>query len=124
MCFDTIFAILERGADGEEMHSLRGQIGLLGSSDDAISRAMSISLLLKSSGKVIKTSLVAQSVKNLPCNAGEPGLIPGSGRSLGEGNGNTLQYSCLVNTMDRGAQWAAVHGVTRVRHDLVTKAPR
>ena len=37
------------------------------------------------------------------CIAGEPGLIPGSGRSLGEGNGNTLQYSCLENPMDRGA---------------------
>ena len=37
------------------------------------------------------------------CNAGDPGLIPGSGRSLGEGNGNPLQYSCLENSMDRGA---------------------
>ena len=36
-------------------------------------------------------------------NAGDPGLIPGSGRSLGEGNGNLLQYSCLKNPMDRGA---------------------
>ena len=37
------------------------------------------------------------------CNAGDPGLIPGSGRSPGEGNGNPLQYSCLENPMDRGA---------------------
>ena len=43
------------------------------------------------------------------CNAGEPGLIPGSGRSLWEGNGNPLQYSCLENLMDRGA-WRGVHG--------------
>ena len=47
-------------------------------------------------------------------NAGDPGQIPGWGRSLGEGNGNTLQYSCLGNLMDRGAWWATVHGVTKV----------
>ena len=41
------------------------------------------------------------------------GLIPGSGRVPGEGNGNPLQYSCLENSMDRGAQWATVHGVTK-----------
>ena len=40
--------------------------------------------------------------KESACNAGNPGLIPGLGRSLGEGNDNTLQYSCLKNTMDRG----------------------
>ena len=44
------------------------------------------------------------------CNAGDPGLIPGSGRSPGEGNGNSLQYSCLENSMDGGAWWATVHG--------------
>ena len=43
--------------------------------------------------------------------------------SFGEGNGNPLQYSCLENPMDRGAWQATVHGVTRVRHDLVTKPP-
>ena len=42
-------------------------------------------------------------VKNLPANAGDVGLIPGLGRSPGEGNGNALQYSCLGNPMDRGA---------------------
>ena len=55
-------------------------------------------------------------VKNLPANAGgtrEAGLIPGSGRSPGEENGNPLQYSCLKNSIDRGAGWAAVHGVTQ-----------
>ena len=46
-------------------------------------------------------------------NAGDPGSIPGSGRSPGEGNGNPLQYSCLGNPMDRGAWWAIVHGVTK-----------
>ena len=59
--------------------------------------------------------------KESPCSAGDPGSIPGWGRSHGEGNGNPLQYSCLENPMDRGAWWATVHGVTRVRHNLVTK---
>ena len=50
-------------------------------------------------------------VKNPPANAGDMDLIPGSGRSPGVGNGNPLQYSCLENSMDRGAWRAAVHGV-------------
>ena len=48
--------------------------------------------------------------KESACSSGDPGLIPGSGRSPGEGNGNPLQYSCLENSMDRGAWWATVHG--------------
>ena len=44
------------------------------------------------------------------CNAGNQDLIPGSGGSPGEGNDNPLQYSCLENSMDRGASWATVHG--------------
>ena len=55
-------------------------------------------------------------VKNPPANEGDTGdvgLIPGSGRSLGEGNGNPLQYSCLGNPMDRGAWRATVHGVAK-----------
>ena len=52
------------------------------------------------------------------CNAGDPGSIPGSGRSPGEGNGNPLQYSCLENPMDRGAWWATVHGVAKSRTQL------
>ena len=51
------------------------------------------------------------------------GSVLGSGRSPGVGNGNPLQYSCLANSMDRGAWWATVHGVGRVGHDLVTKLP-
>ena len=46
-------------------------------------------------------------------NAGDPGSIPGLGRSPGEGNGNPLQYSCLENPMDGGAWWATVHEVTK-----------
>ena len=53
-------------------------------------------------------------VKNLSANAEGPGLIPGLGRSPGEGNDNPLQYSCLENPMDRGAWRATVHGVTKV----------
>ena len=45
--------------------------------------------------------------------AGDPGSIPGSGRSPGEGNGNSLQYSCLKNPMDRGAWQATVHGFAK-----------
>ena len=52
-------------------------------------------------------------VKNLPANTGGIGLILGSGRSPGEGNGNPLQYPCLGNPMDRGVWWAIVHGVTK-----------
>ena len=52
-------------------------------------------------------------VKNLPANVGNLGLIPGSGRSPGEGNGNPLQYSCLGNPMDRGAWRAIGHGVAK-----------
>ena len=67
--------------------------------------------------------LVAQRLKHLPamrsevkasaCNAGDLGLIPGSGRSPGEGNGNPLQYSCLENPINGGAWWATVHGVAK-----------
>ena len=52
---------------------------------------------------------------------GDAGLIPGSGRSPGEGNGNPLQYSCLGNPMDRGASWAVVHGAAKSRTRLSDK---
>ena len=51
--------------------------------------------------------------KESSCKAGDPGLIPGSGRSPGEGNGNPLQYSCLENSMSRGAGQATVHGIAK-----------
>ena len=57
-------------------------------------------------------------VKNMPANAGDvrdTGLIPGSGRFPGGGSGNPLQYTCLENSMDRGAGQAPVHGVTKSR---------
>ena len=52
-------------------------------------------------------------LKNPPVNAGDAGSIPGSERSPGIGSGNPLQYSCLGNSMGRGAWQATVHGVTK-----------
>ena len=51
--------------------------------------------------------------KESACNAEYLGLIPGLGRSPGEGNGNPLQYSCLENSMDRGTWQATVHGIAK-----------
>ena len=51
--------------------------------------------------------------KESACNAEDLGLIPGSGRTPGEGHDNPLQYSCLDDSMDRGVQWAIVRGVTK-----------
>jgi len=62
---------------------------------------------------VIKVLPWCLSGKESACYAGDAGSIPGSGRSLGEGNGNSLQDSCLGNFMDRGAWWATVHGVAK-----------
>ena len=56
--------------------------------------------------------------KESACNAGDPGWIPRSGRSPGEGNGNPLQYCGLENPMDRGAWWATVRGVAKNRTQL------
>ena len=69
-----------------------------------------IAHLVKEKGSVFPGGSVG---KESAFNAGDPGSIPGSGRSPGEGNGNQLQYSCLENSMDRGAWWATVHGVTK-----------
>ena len=55
--------------------------------------------------------------KETACNVGDLGLISQSGRSPGEGNGYSLQYSCLGNSMDRGAWWTIVHGVAKVEHN-------
>ena len=69
-------------------------------------------------------SQVVLVVKNLPADVGnvrDPGSIPGSGRSPGVGNGNSLQYFCLGNPMDGGAWPAIVQGVAKVGHNLATK---
>ena len=64
-------------------------------------------------GPFLMTSGASLVVKAFACNAGDPGLIPGLGRSSREGNGNPLQCSCLENPMDGGAWWATVHRVAR-----------
>ena len=58
--------------------------------------------------------------KESACNAGDPVSILGLGRSSGKGNSYPLQYSCLENSMDRGAWWATVHWIQRVEHDWPT----
>ena len=60
-------------------------------------------------------------VKNPTANAGDTVPIPELGRSLGKGNCNPFQYSCLGNPMDRGAWQARIHGAAKPRHDLVTE---
>ena len=62
-------------------------------------------------------------IKNLPANAGDVGSIPGSGRSPRGGCDSTLQYSCLENSMHRGAWWATVHGVTKSQTWLSRLSP-
>ena len=66
-------------------------------------------------GNRIPVSVIAGSSddKESACNAGDPGLIPGSGRSPREGNGNPLQYFCPENSTDRGAGQAIIHGVAK-----------
>ena len=56
--------------------------------------------------------------KESACNMGDPGLIPGLGRSPGEGNGYPLQYSCLKNSMDTEAWKATIHGITKSQTQL------
>ena len=70
-------------------------------------------ILLAQKPCFFRASLGAQQYKNPPANSGDAGLIPGWGRSPGEGNGNPLQYPCLGNPMDRGAWRATVYGVTK-----------
>ena len=72
---------------------------------------------LKDGYRGVWASLMDQT-KEFTCNAGDPGLTLGSVNSPGEGNGDPLQYSCLENSMDRGAWWAIVHGVTQNRTRL------
>ena len=84
----------------------------------------SLKISFKKNSHIISTELgfpCSSADKESACNAGDPGLIPGPGKSPIEGNGHPLQYSCLDNPMDRGAWQAIVHGVARVAHDLVTK---
>ena len=85
-----------------------------------------LSSIIDHSHKVEATNLSINRLMGLPCsskgkesacNAEDPGSIPGLGRSSGEGNGNPLQYSCLENPMDRGAQQVTVHGIAKSQND-------
>ena len=68
--------------------------------------------------QITKQILHSSVGKASACNVGGLGSIPGSGRSSGEGNGNPLQYSCLENSMDRGAWPATVHGIADSRTQM------
>ena len=70
-------------------------------------------LQINNSLKILQRLLCSSDGKESACNAEDPGLIPGLGRSSGEGNGNPLQYSCLENSMDRGPWQAIVCGVAK-----------
>ena len=63
--------------------------------------------------ELTKAALVAQMVKESASSVGDTGLMPGLGKSSGEGNGNPLQCTCQENSMDTGAWWAIVHGVAK-----------
>ena len=70
------------------------------------------SLAVKTTSNCNASPLMVQPVKNV-CNAGDSSSIPGSESSPGEGNGNSLHYSCMENPIDRGAWWVTDHGVTK-----------
>ena len=74
--------------------------------------------MLFSSFHNIKKKIDFSGGSDSKASAGDPGSIPGLGRSPGEGNGNPLQDSCLENPMDGGAWWATVHGITKSRTKL------
>ena len=74
---------------------------------------------LKKKKKTLKGFPNVSDGKESACNAGNLGLIPGSGRSPGKGNGNPIHYSCLENSMDREAWRATVHGVTKSQTQLI-----
>ena len=90
--------------------------------DAGIKPKSSVSPALQADSLLKTASFPSSSVsKSSACNAGDLGLIPGLGRSPGEGNGNPLQYPCMENPMDRGAWQATVHRFTRVGQDLANK---
>ena len=97
---------------------------LFGSSHQEADRILASRILRQSRGSATMQDLwpTERPIGNLPggsdgqesaCQVGDLGSIPGSGRSPGEGNGYSLQYSCLGNPVDRGAWWATIHGVAK-----------
>ena len=78
---------------------------------DIISTIKLVLLLFHNNYFILRASLVAQMVKNLPANMKDPGSIPGLGRSPGEENGKPIQYSCLENSMDCSSPGSSIHGI-------------
>ena len=76
-----------------------------------------LELAHRTSVKLFRAFLRTQPVENLPTIQETQETIPGSGRFPGEENGNSLQYCCLKNPMNRGAWWAIVYGVSKNRYD-------
>ena len=76
-------------------------------------RSFNSNTMINTYSENMRASLVAQMVKNPSVNAGDLGLTPELERSPGEGNGNSLQYSCLENPVDRGAWWVTVCRITK-----------
>ena len=78
---------------------------------DSVLKSRDITLLTEV--QTVRSFPDGSDAKKSACNVGNPGSISGLGRSLGEGNGNPLQYSCLENPLDSGAWRVTVHGVTK-----------
>ena len=87
-----------------------------------IQQPIKLPMQKKKKKKIAKGGTVVKYLLANAGDAGDVGLIPWLGRSPGGGNGNTLQYSCLDNLMNRGAWWAAVHEVAKSRTQLSTRA--
>ena len=90
-----------------KIHQLKREI------KDTLHNALSTLFKLHFNIYLVYQGFLGGSAVKIPPNAGDAGLIPGLGRSHGEGNGSPLQYSCLGNNMDSGAWRAIVHGVTK-----------
>ena len=107
----------DRVGDRGSIHGTAGALLLkvrLGRWEDRVMRILNTTPRINSfGGPLVSLGFGGTVVKNPPASAGDAGLIPGSGRSPGGGNGNLLQYSCLENSMDRGAWWATVTGVAK-----------
>ena len=90
-----------------KIHQLKREI------KDTLHNALSTLFKLHFNIYLVYQGFLGGSAVKIPPNAGDAGLIPGLGRSHGEGNGSPLQYSCLGNPMDRGTRRATVHGVSK-----------
>ena len=119
--YPTLWDLMDCSIPGSPVHGIL-QARILGWIATPSSRGSSCSrdqtrvshvYLLWQGGSILLDFPCGSDSKDFACNAEDWGLIPGSGRSPGEGNGNPPQYSRLENPMDRGAWWTIVHGVTK-----------